>query len=422
MHERQSSQSSIEAPYVRVARDIVDQRIPEHQDAFNTVLTEINQQITGEGLSVWESVNQPGVSFLAGHLSITPEIIRRVSAVDLPETAESSLEESRLDNYVYFLQPSFGFGNEGNVFSILGYGIDRFIREMPKVARAMKMGEKPPKITIHLLGNPKAFGGTVTQEYVDGVREKGFSEQGRLYSEYMEDRLKDIKLSRARIVIQATSKGTITSDKTFDYLSDEIKDRTQLLFDNPAGDHETSVLESTLRAYNLGLGSLIEATARRRFGLVRRESLSDRSSFYEMIALLKDLPEDSKEQRDLKMNLLLKGELWNIAKGTPLNSNHRSYTRTPALDSLRIDLGNAARLICASASGSLEPYEVESLETEENDGGVKIKGRRGLIVKHDDRRLIFSTAHFGHQHPWERGIRSGSWKQKMNYVKGSSKA
>lgn len=378
MQERQFRQGPIEAPYVTVVKDIVARKIPEHQESFDILLEEINRQITGEGLSLWESTDQPGVSFLAGRLEITPEIIRGISRNGSFPDVDPESDLQRLSKHVYFLQPSFGFGNEGNAFSILGYGIDRFIREMPKVARAMKNGEKSPEVEIYLLGNPKAFGGTVSEDYVDSVRENGFSQQGRLYAEFMEDQLDCVHLDRSRIVIQATSKGTITADKTFDYLPDEIKSRTQLLFDNPAATHESGILERALRAYNLGLGSLVEASARRRYGLVRRDALAGRVNFYESIAKLKNIPEDSSEQRRLKRRLLMTGELWNIAKGTPLDSSHRSYTRVPAVDSLYIGLPNLIRL-----KTSAEDEEIEIFETEESEGEVEIKGRKGLVAEQD---------------------------------------
>src|SRR4051812_34740523 len=85
------AQNPIEATYVTIVKDIVAKKIPEHQQSFNIALDEINNQITGEGLFQWESKDQPGVKFLAGHLSVTPDLIQRIASQAVEEV-ESQVE------------------------------------------------------------------------------------------------------------------------------------------------------------------------------------------------------------------------------------------------------------------------------------------------------------------------------------------
>src|ERR1700690_3208203 len=129
MQEKQElqPQKPLEATYVTIVKDIVAKKIPEHQDSFNIALDEINKQITGKGLFQWESRENPDVKFLAGHLSVTPDLIEKIVGIyqeksgltnqkSQPED-KNDAQKDGLEHYVYIVQPSFGMGRDGSALS-----------------------------------------------------------------------------------------------------------------------------------------------------------------------------------------------------------------------------------------------------------------------------------------------------------------
>ena len=408
----------IEATYVTIVKDIVAKKIPEHQQSFNIALDEINRQITGEGLFQWESKDQPGVKFLAGHLQITPELIERIANqnqnTQQTDSEVISSEPEGPKHYAYFAQPSFGLGLDGSALSVLDMGIDRFIKEMPKVARAIRAGEKPPSVDIYLLGGPTALGAEVTREFVDGVKKNGFSEYGRLYAEFVREHLPkdEDTLAETRVVLQGVSKGTITGEQTYAHLPPELQERSQLLFDNPAGTHGRNIPTQIGRSINMGVGMAGELGVRMIAGSVKGGAFAGQKDFYEAIMQKKGIPEDSEEQKKLKGELFLKGELATIAKGTPLDDNIRSFSRISTPDPVNINVRNMARVFSAPITERLTQVKDRLL-------GRKLEPRRALTGATHGQRLTFATGNNIHNFPWVRSIDSGSWAQKMQYVENS---
>lgn len=427
--ERQGQQP-LEATYVTIVKDIVHKKIPQHERSFDTTLDEINRQITGDGLFQWESADQPGVKFLAGHLSVGADLIQKIAAqntqVSEAQTAEEDVDEQRLERYVYFVEPSFGLGDDGSALSALDMGIDRFIREMPKVARAIRKGEKPPTVDIYLIGGPTALGGQITSEFVDSVKQNGFAEYGKLYAEFVRQQLAGTDLDKTRIVLQGVSKGAITSDKTFASLPTNIQERTQLLYDNPAGTQGQNLPTQIGRSINMAAGIAAEVGIRMVAGSVKGGAFAGQKEFYRAILQEKGIEPDSEEQKKLKGTLFTQGEIAALAKGTPLNSDQRSYSRISTPDPGNINFGNIVRVVGGGIAERLG-------EVRDRITGRKLEPRRALTVKEYGRkkaedyglekdkggRLTFATGNTVHNFPWVRGIDSGSWAQKMEYVENS---
>lgn len=369
----------------------------------------------GDGLFVWQSREQPGVGFLSAHLSVTPDLIKEIAGQAQPVSessdTEAEPEQQRLEHYVYVVEPSFGLGEDGSALSALDMGIARFISEMPKVARAIRAGVKSPTVDIYMVGGPTALGGQVTPEFVEKVKVNGFSEYGRLYAEFLRERLPE-DLDSTRIVLQGASKGAITSDQTFAHLPTNIQQRTQLLYDNPAGTHGSGVIERTLRTYNMGVGMASEVAVRSLVGSVKNKVFAGQKEFYRQIAKLKGIVDDSPDQQRLKNELFLKGEVWSLAKGTPLNRDQRSFSRISTPDPVNINVGNVIDVV---GEGIRE--KVVGLRNRLT--GRKLEPRRALSVRGDNRNLAFATGNTVHNFPWVRSIDSGAWAQKMGYVENT---
>ncbi len=407
----------LEAPYVGIVRDIVHKKIPEHARSFDITLDAINEQITGNGLSVWQSKDQPGVGFLAGHLSIDPNLIHRIAgqsevSQDIKAVESEDEEGPGLGHYVYVIEPSFGVGEDGSALSALDMGIARFISEMPKVARAIRAGEKPPKVDIYMVGGPTSLGGQVTPEFVEKVKANGFSEYGALYAEFLKGQVSTNEFDSTRIVLQGASKGAITSDQTFKHLPTEMQQRTQLLYDNPAGTHGQNLPTQIGRSINMGVGMATELLVRQFAGSVRNGAFTSQKEFYRLISKAKGIPQDSEEQARLKSELFLKGEVASLAKGTPLDNDQRSFSKISTPDSVTINFRNMARVVSA-------PITERAIQIKDRLLGRKLEPRRALTVKGHDRRLTFATGNTVHNFPWVRSIDSGAWARKMEYVEDS---
>ncbi len=437
MMEKETTQRSLEAPYVTIVRDIVHEKIPEHKRAFDITLDEINRQFVGDGLFQWKSTKQPGVKILAGHLSVTPELIEKIASLNSQSqsvggTTEGE-NESRLEHYAYFVQPSFGPPPDGSAISALDMGIDRFIKEMPKIARALKHGENPPTVDIYMLGGPTALGAEVTREFVDQVKKEGFDAYGKLYAEFVQEHLPGDKetLDKTRVVLQGVSKGTVTADLTSHHLPEEIRRRTQRLFDNTAASHGRNLPTQLGRSINMGVGMGAEVAVRKYRGAVRNSAFSTQKQFYEDISRVKGI-QDSKEQKKLKGDLFFKisdflrfgggGEIKTIAHGTPLDQTQRSFSRISTPDPVNINVRNMLEV----AGRSRFPQRIMELGHNlvsglAELGGIKMepRPRRALVARQKGRILTFATSNTFHNFPWERSVKSGSWAQKMEYVENT---
>lgn len=420
----------LEAPYVGIVKKIVHEKIPDHTRSFDITLNAVNEQITGNGLFTWQSKDQPGVGFLAGHLSIDSSLIYKIAGQSKvsqeTEDVSQEQEEQRLGHYVYVIEPSFGLGEDGSALSALDMGIARFINEMPRVARAIRAGEKPPTVDIYMVGGPTALGGHVTPEFAEKVKANGFSEYGRLYAEFLREQLSPDAVDSTRIVLQGASKGAITSDQTIKYLPQDMQERTQLLYDNPAGTHGKNIPTQIGRSINMGAGMAAELAIRQFAGSVRNGAFAGQKEFYRAISRLKGIPQDSDEQARLKKELFLKGEIGSLAKGTPLDSDQRSFSRISTPDPVNVNFRNIVRVMSA-------PVTERIIQVRDRLLGRKIEPRRALTVKEHGRksaedyglrkdrggRLAFATGNTVHNFPWVRSIDSGSWAQKMSYVENT---
>ena len=349
------SSEELVAPYITAIRPEAKSKISGHERSIDIIFDEINRQAV-ESFQINSSEKFPGVRFSSVHLSVTPELIRRINPqINTEESKTTESQEVQKVNepkhYVFFLQPAFGKYPGGNAYSVLDLGIDRFIREIPKVASRLKRGEKPPKIDIYLVGSPHSFGGNVTLEWVDQIKREGFEPHGKLYAEFMENHLpKDPdELARTRIIMQGVSEGSATSTATSKNLSEVLRDKTQRLYDIPAGNHERKLPSQILRSANLLGGTAAEMAVRMIGGKIGADVTSaslfqTEPQFYKDIARKFDVPEDDEQQSKLKTSCLLP-EVLALMKGTPFDKSERTFVRKPEFDPINLDVGNLGRIL-----------------------------------------------------------------------------
>lgn len=382
---------ALEAPYVDTMRKEAKEKIEGHDRSLSLIFNEINNQAI-DSFQTFNSEKFPGVSFSTIHLSIKPEFIKRlneqgVSDSETPDKPNDSKDQA------WFVEPAFGFGDIGNAFSALDMGIDRFIREMPKVAYALKNGEQPPKVDIFVLGSPMAFAGTVTEQWNDEVGKTGFDAHGKLYAEFVESRLSE-NLDNTRVVVNGPSRGSVTAERTYHFLPDEIKSHAQGLYDIPVGSHSRILPIQAIKSVNMALGMGGEFGIRILADKTSKDLGKTEGPFYKQLRQVKNVPQDSKEQSGLKLKSFI-AEIKALGRGTPPDYDERGFYRAPDLDPTNI--------------------KVEGLI---NRGIGILEGRRHFI-RSKGRKMIAQTSRKAHNFPWKKSFHR--WEQVLEYCESSSK-
>ncbi|MBI4136772.1 hypothetical protein HY469_01805 [Candidatus Roizmanbacteria bacterium] len=324
------------------------------------VLEAIDRQMI-ENYSRQESLVFPGVTFPMSRVVVIPSMVRGLSSaepvkpaeqssVELAEPIEEETDSKRID---YFLFPAYAPPPDGGPFYVQDLGIDRVIRELPKVARALQAGEAPPEITVYFMGSPTALGGQVTEEWISEVNKNGMDTYGRLYAEYINSlkarytveeseaeavqqrfKSKEKRHGNDRIVLWGVSKGAIVADKTSDHLDPKLQRITQRLLDNPSGDHKPG---ETGKALQSAAGLVGETVGRLLVDPMMQGLMKRNPSFGKYIQNKKNIQPDSNEQTKLKMQALL-AESKTLFSGQPLDSEKRSFERQGLQDPLSANL------------------------------------------------------------------------------------
>lgn len=357
--ERQNSSENLRpelaVPFIAAIRSETKNKIPGHERSLDIVFDEINKQ-TIETFQVNDSERFPGVRFSSIHLSVTPELISKINpqTIDQKSNATEGKVEGEMKRYAYFLQPAFGVHPGGNAHSVLDLGIDRFVREMPKVLGALRRGEKPPQIDIYLVGAPHGFGGRVTREWIDEIKKRGFEPHGELYAEFAQNHLprNAEELGKTVIILQGVSKGAITGEETSRSLSQEIKTNAKIvqrLYDGPVGNHERNLLSQIVKSANMSVG-MIGEIAVRMAGVVVGTDITGKilsqtePQFYKEMARKLNLMPDDAEQSKLKVDCLLP-EALALGRGNPLDKSERTFIRQPEIDPSNLNVENLKRIL-----------------------------------------------------------------------------
>lgn len=384
-------QNPLEAPYVRIVKDVVKRRIPEHQRSLGIVLDEINRQVTGEGVFIYESkIEYPGVKFLGLHLSITPDLIAKITGQELPQFSEP--DKTRPERQFYFIQPALSPKSQRSGFGSLDVGIDRFIRELPKVVKAIREGKTPPTIDIYMVGDPAAFGGTTTSAFKKDFARHGFETYGKLFAEHMQDVLDPVDLDTSRVVLHGVSIGGVTADRTSRHLTEYIDTRIQRIYDNTGGNHNW--LRAPIKALNLGIGMSAELGARFFFGDIKNSAFSKQGEFYKWLAKEKGI--------ETKGSWLLYAmEIVGLGIGTLPDESKRAFERISTPDPININLAN---LVEVARNGLVDR--------------LLFRRRRVLSERKSGQRSIFATGNHGHNFPWLRSAPK-TWGRIMDFVENS---
>lgn len=329
--KKSQEKPKLHTPYYEVTLKEFAEAHPEKADAMKTVLDEIDEQGI-KNFSIFRSEAMPGVAFSHTKLTVTPELIERLSKnsavaemeqTEKKEEDEGKEEKTDAKRQDYFLFTSFSPPPDGHAFTPQDVAIDRYIRLMPRVAGAIKRGETPPEVNVHLLGAPTGLGGSVNEEWIENIKKNGLDGPAKLYAEFINGREpadgKDV-----HIVLQGASRGAIIAEKTSKYLHEELQKNTQRLLDNPVGSHEKG---QWLKGAQVVAGLGGEIIARILFDDTMKNLMKLGGPFAEKLAEEKNIQKDGDEQKKLKLKAAL-AEGLALVKGSPLDTeNTRSFIR-----------------------------------------------------------------------------------------------
>lgn len=398
----------LEVPYISAARVAVRERIPGQAGNFDTFFDLMNQELMGEGkgkgLFVWESKKYPGVRFLAAQVHVSRDWIKKLS----PNKKESAFEiRGRIRRQVRFGEPALGNKLDGSGLSALDMAFSPILDMTNMISSQIERGDEPIEADYYALGSPSAIGGTTTEAFNEAVRKAkdngiGFDPYGEIYAEFMKDHLPNTEeeLKSTRVVLEGVSKGTITADRTLHHLTEDIKARTQVLLDNPAGVHGHNIPTRIGRGLNMLL-FLGEAGVRLGTNNMAKTLDKTQPQFYKDIAKKLEIPEPDEEQKKLKGHLskTFRGlETSTLVHGAPIHKRERKFVRVATPDSANINFKVIRR---AFRFGRL-PQDERTLQN---------------LATQEGNMIIFPNSnHFLHMWNWLKNIESGAWERKMNAI------
>jgi hypothetical protein len=301
---------------------------PEISWQMQIILEEVEKQAL-ENFKINESTVYPGVSFSSTTISVTPQIVKQIASQN-PDSSISQIDLNQL-KYSPKTRLNVGFGPfapppEGHALGLLDMAIDRFTRNLARIAQAMKKGEPIPKVEIITVGTPVGYGGKVTGEYLKDLIKDGFETNGKLFGEFLNEVTSEVDLENLSLLVQGASMGTVNADKAASHLPQTLRDKTLVLLDAPAGHHSPHLkdrwkLKGTQTIVGFGAETIVRMASDRRLkGQGKRTK-----DFYTYLEQTKNIPKDNRSQTMMKWAAL--GETaFRLGWGSEIDTEHVGTT------------------------------------------------------------------------------------------------
>lgn len=344
-------EQTLHSPYYTAILKEFGKKVPERREALKIVFGAFDSQMFAN-FDSYESEKYPGVAFSFSKVSVSPNLIRKLSAQtygivntteqlealkeDESETEVGQEERTVAKRQDFFLFAAMGRPPGSNVFTVEDVALDRFVRLLPRVAWAIKNGETPPEINIYLLGSTYGFGGRVTPEWIRLLKDNGLEENGELYAEFIEqhEQISPEQLKNTHIVLQGNSKGAIIADITSRHLRQDLQGITQRLLDTPVGHHNPESKLRWIKGSQVVVGLAAEILFSMFFDSVMKSVIRQDKEFLDKLSKAANVPADDEEQKKLKNGAAFT-EGWLMVRGTPLDTEDtRSFIREAIYDPL----------------------------------------------------------------------------------------
>lgn len=406
--EPQQPDSEFRSPYCIALYEKAKSRMPENQEGLRLIFQEIDRQSI-DNFGTLKPSRFPGAEVSYIRYTIAPELMKTLAKGE-PKEIQPLLKNEEAKDEVAFLFSSLGKPPDGNALNSQDLAIDRFFRNLTRVARAIKEGRTPPSVEMYLFGTGTGVGEKATPALLDAVRTEGLNVMGEIYAEFVEQVLAGRDLSKTHILLEGASLGVGAADKTFSNLPKTIRDASQRLFDNPTGGHEPG---NKLKGIRIAAGFVPEFAYRKVFDPVARRLDAAKKPSSEFLMTQKGIQPDDQEQINLKNNLFNTATA-KVLEGYGLNQDERTFLRRGTKDFT--SSGRAVRMRRVQRTGpDGQMREVKAVPME------SFAGREGKIIQRDpgqpqsDRgRTLEAPMKRGHSFVREN---FGRWNEILNYCK-----
>lgn len=333
--ERETRESlTLNSPYFDVALGVVREKIPEKESQIRRVLEVIDREGV-ENFSLFRPKDYPGVALPFTRINVTKLTNELFGLNSEPKRQEKEQGTISSPRRLYFIFPGFAFPPAGHPFTPWDIVYDRVISLFPQIINPIRKGETIPQIEVLVLGSPNGLGGKVSEEWVTALKDKGIPQYGQVSAEFVRKALPEEQneLENTWIILQGMSMGSTVAEHTYLELP-ELKQKLQLLLDNPAGLHERVL--ALLKGIQIPLGFLGEATVRGLFDQRVRNVIEAENVFLkkleEMLQQRGIIEKDNQEQKKLKRKAALTDAL-NLIKGSSFDTESiRSFIRQGLYD------------------------------------------------------------------------------------------
>ncbi len=407
--EKLASSPAVEAsrvPKVPLLANIEKEALranPEHKDSIERTFGLMNRQFF-ENYRIFDSQEIRGVSFAHTTLTIDRNVIEEIGGMSHMEGLKPQVNK----NEEVFLEPSFALPIEGDPATSSDVAAYIFLQKLTIAAAAIKRGEEPGRIRIHVYGQPEAQHGHASVGFLARMFTDRFNEQGRVYAELVAQTLEGVDLDKTKIRFQGGSKGAVTIDKTYKHLPEELKTKTainakgepvrvdsvQMVYDNPVGIH--SGLARALKALN-ELGIVVDI-GRLTFKEPLLRDIAPLRKDYESY-LARSLGVQKQTKREQAINWLTF-----IAETIPLAVGNKPEHEATAITS-RLDVTNVKRKVFTKLWGN--------------------RGRKKPIVMYQDGKTRVVPIETDSSHAYNfihRMLAPGRIGKRMQVIEGLAKA
>jgi hypothetical protein len=245
-----SPELKITSRYQRPILSAVEEIYPRHSAAVEKIL----QNLDGQGVANYDFYypeNFPGVRIPYTRVSVN-------------ETAQSivGFPDRRLsgERIVLALFQPWCLPPAGHPFDLWGEIYHRSFQTL--IRTTPRNDAQVPQYDIYSIGLPHSFSGTVTEDWLEGLRKQGFSQYGQTYAQLLRENVLNTAHNVSTITLEGLSMGAVLADKTavaLPELADE--DRLKLFFYIPTGFH--SPIQRLYKSVQLPLGFFGEVGFRR---------------------------------------------------------------------------------------------------------------------------------------------------------------
>ncbi len=396
-------------PFLRVAQAKFVEQYPTHQETIKAVVKEIANQ-GHENWTDFHSEIYTDVSFPYSKITLNEKFVKKVAGVkefgqavreQNSQTAEKNNAATSLEYKIII--PASAPPNDSHPFTASDVILERVTRDLVRIANAMGDGRPVPQIEIILPGMPDGMGGHITKKFFNSIDRYGFVPYGKLFSEFLKKTLPGDIASSNNIHIEffSYSQGAPITSEIIDQLPQELRDKSQALHDNPAGDHEPTILTSTIKGGQTVVGLFGEIVGRTFGDQFTKDMNQYATEFRNYLIEKHNIPRDSKSQASLKLATFATKSLW-LMKGYPINTEgFRHHIRQSKYDPVSTGPGRFIRNFKANGKARSQGFE-------ETQMAAKDRGRSFTALT-DNGTHFLSIQHYD------------KWNNRFNFIKNKIK-